>query len=236
MAGGAGGMMRGGMMGRPMGGALPSRPGAGMMMTNNTSAMMSQQTNHGPAMGRGMGGGPLQPSQPAVIDGAPVPRKLSIQPQAAAQASRPRSPDGFPTLEEIPDLDNKPKAKGAVPLNQIKPPAFDDEMDDEAMEAEEQAFLARMRAQEQGNNKAKPADPKPAQKPAPPSMDDFDDFDDLDDDYGRKPAAAKASAPPQPFASAPQREPPPPPPAAFAPKPAPPAMDDFDDLSEEELE
>lgn len=137
---------------------------------------------------------PIQPQPTFFGCNDPQPRKLSMP---RIIPNRPGSPDSIPVLDEIPSGETAPKPKASVPLNQLKPPTFDDEMDDEAMQAEEQAFLARMRAkegekpgitsQEESRPAMSMATPTEAAPPSPPKPivqpeDDFDDVSEVEMD------------------------------------------------------
>ena len=91
-------------------------------------------------------------------------------------------------------------------------PSFEDEMDDEDIEAEEQAFLARMKAQAAGTavEKAVERDVPDRRQTTPPER--------------KEPTPPERRKPTPPAA-------PPPRPVAAIPEP----VDDFDDLSEEEI-
>eukprot|EP00965_Chrysotila_dentata_P235131 6200579-Pleurochrysis_carterae.AAC.5 len=70
----------------------------------------------------------------------------------------------IPSLDSIPSLSEKPASPGegkAFRLADLKPPTFEDEIDDDALAAEEEAFLQRMK------DKKQTAAPMPATVPDP---------------------------------------------------------------------
>jgi len=110
--------------------------------------------------GQPQGQGQYQPQQPAAQPRPP-------QQAAALPRRRPSTPD----LDELPSIgDDKPAVVASKGLGlraeDLRAPSFVDEIDDDDLAAEEEAFMARMRAEKEGKSKPQAA---PARLPSPPA-------------------------------------------------------------------
>jgi len=143
---------------------------------------------------------PMRLAQPgptrALPTDATVPRPSFLNAKPALNGAPPlgaislgRAPDEF-DVGTITTLDDGPRNLKAAPaarsLN-LKAPSFDDDLDDEAMAAEEQAFLARMKAKGTVSGTGPVELPMPSRAAAPIVVPlaagrVFDGFDDLSEE------------------------------------------------------